>query len=92
MSHGAVEGVGEIAVERVVVVERDVQPIIRPMEINTDGSIEAVTPFQVVPYGNGRLLMSLVFLSRPQNQEMRKAIARAVGQLVTEGRFVRGTW
>ena len=77
----AIGDVGKIEVERVVAVERNVQSLIQPRKLNGTDS----TPFFTVPYGNGRFLMSLMYLDRPENELMKDAIANALVQLVTEG-------
>jgi hypothetical protein len=62
--------IGGVKVHRVVVVERNVVPIIEP--------IEGQTPLFSVGYGDGNFLISLIFIGEtyPQNYKIKEIIAR----------------
>jgi hypothetical protein len=78
------EDTGEIEVHRVVVVERNVQAIMKPKVI----SQRDVTPLFFVNYGDGKVLISLVFLDReyPRNDEMKEILAKVVIKLIRENK------
>lgn len=62
----------EMKVHRVVVVERNVDPIVKPKRL---GQIDAeVTPLFFVNYGEGRFLISLVFENYSQNNKMKEVL------------------
>lgn len=78
------EDTGEIEVHRVVVVERNVQAIMKPKVISQGD----VTPLFFVNYGDGKVLISLVFLDReyPRNDEMKEILAKVVIKLIRENK------
>jgi hypothetical protein len=75
------QNIGVIKVDRVVVVERNVDPIIEP--------IEGQTPFFSVGYGDGNFLMSLIFIGEknPQNYIIKEIVARLLVEFL--GRTIK---
>ncbi len=69
----------EIEVHRTVVVERNVEAIMKPKKHND----ESVTPLFFVNYGNGKFLISLVRLVKyPQNTKIKKMLAETIIKLM----------
>lgn len=77
-----------INVHRAVVVERNIEAIIKPKKLNN----EHVTPFFFVNYGNGKFLISLVWLDYPQNTKIKKALAEMVIRLMEEQKRDDQAW
>jgi len=75
------EKVDEIKVHRVVVVERNVEPIIKPERFE---QILYRTPFFFVNHGDGKFLISLVFENYPQNSKMREVLVKMIIKLIGE--------
>jgi len=80
----AVPEIGQttINVHRAVIVERNVEPIIEPRMY---GQMR-LTPFFLVNYGDGKFLISLIFLrvSHPQNLIMKEVLAKLITKLAKE--------
>jgi len=73
----------EINAHRAVVCERNVEAIIKPKMLNGT----RVTPLFFVNYGNGKFLISLVWLDNsPKNTKIKKVLAEMVIKLVREKR------
>lgn len=72
-----VKEIGGIKVHRVVVVERNVYPIMKPKKF---GKID-VTPLFFVNYGEGRFLISLVFESYNRNSKIKEVLAGIITTL-----------
>jgi hypothetical protein len=77
-----------LEVDRAVVVESNVQPLIKAMNRNLGGKPVQVTPFFKTHFGKGIFVMSLLNLAKPANTVMRDNIAKATVYLITE--MVRG--
>lgn len=74
------EKVDEIKVHRVVVVERNAEPIIKSKRFEqTD-----VTPVFFVIYGDGKFLISLVFENYQQNSKMKEVLAEIIIKLIRD--------
>jgi len=69
----------KINVHRAVVCERNVKPIMKPKMLND----KCVTPLFFVNYGNGKSLISLVWLAKyPQKTKIKKVIAETIIKLM----------
>jgi len=66
--------VGKIEVHRVAIVEENVEPIIKPREVTFLGSREKCTPLFFVNYGDGKFLISLIFLNATDNSKKMKEV------------------
>ncbi len=77
------EDIDEIKVHRVVAVERNVEAIIKPKRLSQIG---VTTPLFFVNYGDGKLLISLVFFDKeyPQNGKMKEILAKIIIELIRE--------
>jgi len=62
------EEIKKINVHRVVVVERNVDPIVKPKKSND----KCFTPLFLVNYGEGKFLLSLIFENYSQNSGIKK--------------------
>lgn len=73
----------EIKVHRVAIVERNIDPVMKPKKLK---QIDAnVTPLFFVNYGEGKFLISLLFENYCQNGKMKKVLADIITALVGEG-------
>lgn len=80
--------IDKIKVNRVVEVERNVVPLIKPKEINYTMS----TPFFIVKYSYGEFLISLLFLDNikiPENNNIREVLAKTVIKLIKKRREIQ---
>lgn len=77
-----IEDINEVEVHRVVILERNVEAIIKPKPEQRGG----ITPLFFVKYGDGKFLISLVFFDRkyPQNDKMKVILAKIIIELVRE--------
>jgi len=75
------EDIDEIKVHRVVILERNVEAIIKPKKLEQIGE---TTPLFFVNYGDGKFLISLVFFDKgyPQNSKMKEILAKIIIELV----------
>lgn len=73
------QDIGEINVHRVAIVERNVEPIIKPRRLNQENKI---TPFFLVNYGNGKFLISLLFENNTDNRKIKKVIPKVIIKLI----------
>jgi hypothetical protein len=77
------ESMKETRVHRAVVVEKNVEPIIKPKGEKGLGSL---TPFFFVNYGEGKFLISLLFIDKsfPENTGMKKVLIEMILKLIRE--------
>jgi len=77
------EDIDDIKVHRVVILERNVEAIIKPKKPGTDET----TPLFFLNYGDGKFLISLVFFDNkkyPQNVKIKEILAKIIIELVRE--------
>jgi len=75
------EDIDDIKVHRVVILERNVEAIIKPKKLG----IYETTPLFFLNYGDGKFLISLVFFDNnkyPQNVKMKEILAKIIVELV----------
>jgi hypothetical protein len=76
----------QIKVQRTIVVEKNVKPIIKP--ISAEG-IGEMTPLCMVFYGKGIFIISLPGINKkrnPENIELKRVISQVLSRLIKEGR------
>ncbi len=76
----------QIKVQRTVVVEKNVKPIIKPISVEGIGEM---TPLCMVYYGKGIFIISLPDINKqrnPDNIELKRVISQVLSRLIKEGR------
>lgn len=74
----AAKEIGRIKVHRAVVVERNVDPIMKPKRLERID----VTPLFFVNYGEGKFLISLIFENCNQNSKIKEVLAGIITALI----------
>ena len=76
------ENMEEIQVYRAVIVERNVEAIIKTKRF---GQTDEITPFFFVNYGDGKFLFLLIDMERgiPQNMKMKTILAKIIIELIS---------
>lgn len=77
------ENIDHITAYRAAIVERNIQPIIRPKKFSQN---EEMTPFFTVSYGEGKFLMLLLDMEKgiPENMKMKKFLVKILIELVSK--------
>ena len=76
----------QIKVQRTIVVEKNVKPIIKPTRVEGIGEM---TPFSLVYYGKGIFIILLPRINRkrnPENIELKSIIPQVLSTLIMERR------
>lgn len=75
----------QIKVQRTIVVEKNVKPIIKPISVEGIGEM---TPLCMVYYGKGIFIISLPGINKkrnPENIELKRVISQILSRLIKEG-------